>query len=72
MDQLDSRPCHGFRTKAYYINEGQGLDPSECAMTAACWCLHTTTVLGPDDLLCSPETCQPGRTCFKAAAVRSA
>jgi len=72
MDPLGAYLCQGFRTKAHYLNEEQGLDPSECAPTAACWCLHTTTVLGPDDVLCSPETCQPGRTCFKAPPVRSA
>ncbi len=71
MDQLGARPCQGFRTKAYYISEEQGLDPSECAPTAACWCLHTTTLLGPDDLLCSPETCGPGRTCYQPAPVRT-
>lgn len=38
----------------------------EFSPESACWCAQTVTVLGPDDILCSPEMCQPGRVCFEA------
>ena len=38
----------------------------EFSPESACWCSRTVTVLGPDDILCSLEMCQPGRSCFEA------
>jgi hypothetical protein len=34
--------------------------------TAQYWCAHTATVMGRDDLPCSPETCRSHRGCFEA------
>ena len=33
--------------------------------TAQYWCSRTATVMGPDDVSCSPEMCQPHRGCFE-------
>jgi len=65
MDQQVSFICQYFRTKAFYTDGGHAVDPADCASTPLCWCVHTTIILGPDDVLCSPEMCRPGRACFR-------
>lgn len=61
-------PCACFRTKAYYLDGDCHVDRADCAPVAACWCARTVTVLGPDDVLCSLETCRPGRGCYQCSA----
>lgn len=29
------------------------------------WCTRTLRVLGPDDKLVAPDTCTPGRSCYR-------
>jgi hypothetical protein len=58
--------CKCLRSKGFYLTGAQDADLVEFSPTSAYWCLHTVTVLGPDDILCSPEMCQPGRSCFEA------
>jgi len=65
MDKYPSPTCQWFRTKGFYTSGRHEVDLAECSPTAACWCLHTMTVLGPDSILCSPDLCQPDRVCFK-------
>jgi len=72
MDQQPSPICRDFRTKAFYTDGCHEVDPADCAATPACWCVHTTMILGPDDILCSPEMCRPGRACFRPPSARSA
>jgi hypothetical protein len=31
------------------------------------WCVLTQKLMGPDGLIASPDTCHPGRDCFKEA-----
>ncbi len=33
--------------------------------TGSYWCSPTATVLGPDEVFCSPEMCQAHRGCFE-------
>jgi hypothetical protein len=45
-------------------------DPEELAVSmllsdSPFTCLHTTQPWGPDQSLCAPERCQPGRACFE-------
>ncbi len=68
MEEQASVLCHGFRTKNYYTEGERGPDWADCAPTSGCWCVHTTTVLGPDDVLWSLEMCRPGRACFRPPA----
>jgi hypothetical protein len=68
MDQQASPICRHFRTKAFYTEGRHIVDPADCAPTPSGWCVHTTMILGPDDVLCSPERCRPGRACFRAAS----
>ena len=28
------------------------------------WCVHTQSVIGPDDAVAEPERCGPGRNCY--------
>ena len=58
--------CSCLRSKGFYLAGPQDEDLAEFSTTSAYWCLHTVTVLGPDDILCSPEMCRPGRACFEA------
>jgi hypothetical protein len=32
-----------------------------------CWCYHTQQAVGPDGGLVEPETCVPGRKCYRSA-----
>ena len=58
--------CKCLRSKGFYLTGPQVADPIEFSTTSSYWCSHTVTVLGPDDILCSPEMCQLGRACFEA------
>ena len=62
----DVPPCKRLRTKMYYVMGRDHLDLVEGSPTAQYWCSRTTTVLGPDDIYCSPHSCQPHRGCFEA------
>ncbi len=57
--------CKRLRTKGYYVTGPDDVDLVEFSSTASYWCAHTLTVLGPDDILCAPEACRLGRTCFE-------
>ncbi len=58
--------CRRLRTKMYYVVGREHVDLRVSSPTAQYWCAHTTTVMGPDDVPCSPEACQPHRGCFEA------
>jgi hypothetical protein len=40
-------------------------DLVEQAPNAQYWCALTTTVLGPDEVYCSPRACTERRSCFE-------
>lgn len=60
-----SRVCRRLRTKMYYIVGRDHLDVVEGSPSAQYWCSRTATVLGPDDVYCSPHVCCAGRACFE-------
>jgi hypothetical protein len=66
MDQHALPVCKCLRSKGFYLAEPEKVEHFEFSPESSCWCARTVTVLGPDDILCSPETCQPGRACFEA------
>jgi hypothetical protein len=49
----------------YYVMGRDHVDLREASPTGQYWCSRTATVLGPDDVLCSPQVCQPHRACFE-------
>jgi len=49
----------------YYVVGRDHVDMTEASPSAQYWCASTTTVLGPDDVYCSPRVCHPGRACFE-------
>ncbi len=57
--------CRRLRTKMYYVLGRDHIDLREASPTGQYWCSRTATVLGPDDVLCSPHVCQPHRACFE-------
>jgi hypothetical protein len=59
-------PCRELRTKMYYVMGRDHVDLREASPTAQYWCAQTATVIGPDDVYCSPAVCHRGRACFKA------
>lgn len=59
--------CRELRTKMYYVLGRDHVDLRVTSPTAQYWCARTTTVLGPDDVFCSPTSCQPHRACFDPA-----
>jgi len=60
----DTPICKRLRTKMYYVMGRDHVDLRESSPTAQYWCSLTATVLGPDEVWCSPEVCQSGRACF--------
>jgi hypothetical protein len=57
--------CRRLRTKMYYVVGREHVNMRESSPSAQYWCAHTTTVIGPDDLPCSPESCRTHRGCFE-------
>ncbi len=50
----------------YYVVGREAVEMRESSGTAQYWCSLTATVIGPDDIPCSPETCRSHRSCFEA------
>ncbi len=57
--------CKRLRNKGYYAMGTDALERCDFSPEAMYWCARTVTVLGPDDTLCAPEACRPGRACFE-------
>ena len=58
-------PCTRIRTKMYSVLGRQAVDLSQSSPTAQYWCSLTATVIGPDDVCCSPELCASTRACYE-------
>jgi hypothetical protein len=62
---VDTPVCKRLRSRMYYV---MGRDHEELRVSSPnsqYWCSRTATVLGPDDVCCSPEMCQAHRGCFE-------
>jgi hypothetical protein len=57
--------CRRLRTKMFYVVGRDHVDLVEGSPTAQYWCSRTATVMGPDDVYCSPDVCIPARACFE-------
>ena len=62
----DAVPCRRIRTKMYYVLGRSAVDLRVSSPTSQYWCSRTATVIGPDDVCCSPELCAPHRACYEA------
>ena len=58
-------PCRSIRTKMYYVLGRQAVDLRTSNPSSQYWCSRTATVIGPDDVCCSPEMCQAPRACYE-------
>jgi hypothetical protein len=62
----NSRPvCKHLRTKALHAYGADTHDAYHTSRSSSYQCLKTCFVTGPDQGLCVPEKCQPGRRCFE-------
>jgi len=65
---LNTPFCGELRSKKFYslqelaLNAEDYLDPSN-----HCWCYHSQHTIGPDGCLVTPESCVPGRSCYRSA-----
>ena len=50
----------------FYVLGRDAVEMRTSSPTAQYWCSLTTTVMGPDEVPCSPETCRSHRGCFEA------
>jgi hypothetical protein len=50
----------------YYVLGRQAVDLTKSSPTSQYWCSRTATVIGPDDVCCSPELCASNRACYEA------
>jgi hypothetical protein len=57
--------CNRLRTKMYYVVGREHVNMRVSSPSAQYWCSLTATVMGPDSLPCSPETCKGHRGCFE-------
>jgi hypothetical protein len=57
--------CRRLRTRMYYVMGRDHADLRASSPNTQYWCSRTATVLGPDDVCCSPEMCQARRGCFE-------
>jgi hypothetical protein len=64
-ESLSVPVCRRLRTKMYYAAGRDHVNLRVTSPTAQYWCSLTTTVMGPDTLPCSPESCKPHRGCFE-------
>ena len=62
----DIIPCPRLRTKMYYVLGRQAVNLRTSSPTSQYWCSRTGTVIGPDDVCCSPELCGSNRACYEA------
>src|SRR4029079_11359617 len=65
MEGKETAVCRRLRTKMYYVMGRDHVDLREASPTGQYWCSRTATVLGPDDVFCSPQVCKPHRACFE-------
>ncbi len=65
MTETSMPVCKRLRSRGFYNAEPDEMDHFAFSPESSCWCAQTVTVLGPDDVLCSIEMCQPGRSCFE-------
>ncbi len=61
----DTPVCKRLRSKMYYVMGREHVDLRVSSPNSQYWCARTATVLGPDDVYCSPEMCQAHRACFE-------
>ncbi|MCA9706198.1 MAG: hypothetical protein KDK70_10145 [Myxococcales bacterium] len=57
--------CRYLRTKALHVYGQDTPDAFVTSRSSHYACLRTQGVTGPDQALCVPEQCQPGRACFE-------
>jgi hypothetical protein len=65
MNETGIPVCKRLRSRGFYNAEPEETDSFEFSPESSCWCARTAIVLGPDDILCSLEMCQPDRACFE-------
>jgi hypothetical protein len=58
--------CRYLRTKALHVYGRHTPDAVATSASSHYHCLRTQFVTGPDARLCTPEDCQPGRSCYEA------
>lgn len=65
---VEAPVCRMLRTKTAF--GGMSFDDEDWrdgdSTTAVYWCLGTMETAGPDDAICHPSSCRPGRACYQA------
>jgi len=66
--------CLHLRTKMDYVAHdpgpsasGETSDDTDDVAAQNSYCLHTMTVIGPDDDIVGPRVCAPGRSCYESS-----
>lgn len=60
--------CGDLRSKKYFMLETIATDESHYMDPSGhCWCYHTQQPVGPDGRHVTPDSCGPGRKCYRSA-----
>ena len=63
----ESTFCREIRSKKFYFLKSVPVDESELLDGSNhCWCYRTMQVVGPDGNMVRPQTCRPGRGCYRS------
>jgi hypothetical protein len=68
---IQTQFCGDLRSKKFFMSN-QLPKTAEDYLDASghCWCYHTQQVVGPDGGFVEPESCNPGRSCYRSALDR--
>jgi hypothetical protein len=60
--------CGDLRSKKYFMLDKIATEADDYKDPSGhCWCYHTQQPVGPDGQQVLPESCVPGRKCYRSA-----
>ncbi len=65
---IQSAFCGSLRSKKFFMRDTLATESADYLDSSNhCWCRETQMVMGPDGARVDPDSCTPGRQCYKSA-----